>query len=74
MKYIRNETAIKALGLRVKKLRKTQKISQKQLAFEAEIQETQLRRIEKGQINTGISTIVAIANALDVSLKELFDF
>ena len=74
VKYIRNENAIKVLCQRIKKLRVAQKISQRQLGFEAGIPETQIRRIEKGQANTGISTIAAIANVLDVSLKELFDF
>ena len=55
-------------------MREEQKISQRQLAFEANIPETQVRRIEKGQINTGISTIAAITKALGVHPKELFDF
>lgn len=74
MKYIRDEEGIKLLGKKIKKLRTTQKISQKQLAFEANITDGQVRRIEKGQINTGVSTVFAIARALNVSPKELFDF
>ena len=74
MKYIRNEEGIKRLGARIKKLRTQQKISQSQLAFEAGIPREQVGRIEKGSVNTGISTILAIAMALHVHPKELFEF
>ncbi len=74
MKYIRDEKGIKLLGKRIRELRKKQKISQVQLAFEAGIPQKQVSRIERGDINTGVSTIFAIANALDVHPKELFDF
>ena len=74
MKYIRDEKAIKLLGKKIKELRKKQKISQVQLAFEAGIQRSQVSRIESGEINTGISTILAIARSLEVHPKELFDF
>ena len=74
VKYVRDEKIIKLLGKKIKQLREEQEISQRQLAFEANIPETQVRRIEKGQINTGISTIAAITKALGVHPKELFDF
>jgi len=44
------------------------------LAELANIDYRQLSYVELGQVNTTISTINAIAKALDVSLKELFDF
>ena len=74
MKYTRDEKAIRLLGRKVKELRKKQKISQSQLAFEANIPRMQVSRIERGEINTSISTIFAIARALDVQVKDLFNF
>ncbi|MGQ0829003.1 MAG: helix-turn-helix domain-containing protein [Bacteroidota bacterium] len=74
MKYTRDKKAIELFGKQVMRLRKQQKISQKQLAFESNISDTQIRRIEKGEIATGISTIFAIARALDIHVKELFEF
>lgn len=74
VKYIRDEKGIKLLGKRIKQLRLQQKISQSQLAFEAGITYIQIGRIERGQINTSVSNIFAIANALNMSPKELFNF
>jgi len=74
VKYIRNDRIIKKLGKKIRTLRKAQKISQSQLSFESNVRINQIGRIERGEINTSISTIIAIAEALDVELKDLFDF
>ncbi len=74
VKYQRNEKELKKIGARIVYLRKKNKITQSQLAFEANIQESRLRNIEKGAINTGISTLISIATSFDLSLKEFFDF
>lgn len=73
MKNIRDEKAIKAFGERVKSLRKKLKISQDTLAFSANIPRMQVSRIERGEFDVGLSTIVALAEALDVRTKDLFD-
>ena len=74
MKYIRDEKAIRLLGKKVRELRKKQKLSQSQLAYEANIPRMQVSRIERGEINTSISTIIAIARVLEVQIKDLFNF
>jgi transcriptional regulator with XRE-family HTH domain len=74
VKYIRNDRVIKKLGKKIRTLRKEQNISQSQLSFESNIRINQIGRIERGEINTSISTIIAIAEALNVELKDLFDF
>jgi transcriptional regulator with XRE-family HTH domain len=74
MKYIRDAKGLKQFGKRLRELREKYKISQDQLAFESGISANQIRRIEKGEINTGISTILAIAKALEIHPKELLDF
>lgn len=74
VKYLRDKKIIKLIGKKVKQLREEQNLSQRQLAFETGTSETQIRRIEKGQINTGISTLVAIAKALNIPPKELLNF
>ena len=63
-----------AFGKHVKKLRKEQKISRVQLAFEIGCDEKQVRLIENGSINTGILSIYKIAFVLDISPKDLLDF
>ena len=49
-------------------------MSQEDLAFEAEVDLTQIGRIERGVTNTSISLAYKIAKALKVSTKDLFDF
>ncbi len=74
MKYFRDEKAIKKFGARVKYIRQSQKLTQKQLAFEVGISDTQIRRIEKGTINTSLSVIIGIASSFQINLKDLFDY
>lgn len=74
MKKVTNRKFLKALGRRVKELREKQKISQSQLAFECDIPRTQISRIELGTHSTSVSNILSIADSLDISLKELYDF
>lgn len=44
------------------------------LAKEADIEYSQLSKIERGAINTTISTVYALAQALNIPAKEFFDF
>ena len=74
MKYKRNDKAIKAFGLNLKKVRKGKNITQEELAFLTELEFSQIGRIERGIINTSISNVFCIAEALKVHPKELFDF
>lgn len=58
----------------MRKLRKSKNLSLEKLAFEAEIELSQIYRLEKGIINSTLSTLIAISKALGISLKELMDF
>jgi transcriptional regulator with XRE-family HTH domain len=71
---IRNEAFIIAFGEHVKKIRLQRKFSRETLAAYADIETMQVYRIETGKINTTISTVLALAKALDVSPKKLLDF
>ncbi len=74
MKQRRNETYLKAFGSHLRLTRKSLKFSKEKLAYESEIELRQIGRIERGEINTGLSTIVLIAETLKIDVKELFDF
>ncbi len=74
MTKIRNQKFVTAFGKRIKFLRNQKGLSQYKLAYEAEIDRSQIIDIEKGTINTTISTLSALATALQVSPKELLDF
>ena len=64
---------IKAFGRNVRKFRQARKLSMQKLADIAEIEQSQIVRIEAGIINTKLSTILIIAKALQVSPAELFE-
>ncbi len=74
MTKIRNEEFIIAFGKRVMQLRKNKGLSQYVLADLANINRSQVIGIETGKINTTLSTIKCLAEALDVDIIELFDF
>ena len=74
MKYLKDEKFIKDFGSNLRKVRIKKLITQEKLAFSIGIEISQISRIERGIVNTSISTTNAIANALDVQVKDLFDF
>lgn len=72
--YYRDDKFIKKFGLRLKEVRKASGISQEQLAGETGFELSQIGRIERGEINTSISHVAAIAKALKIKPEELFRF
>jgi transcriptional regulator with XRE-family HTH domain len=72
--YKYNEKFCKALGVQVRKVREKKGISMRQLALQADIEYSQLSKIERGVINTTVSTLQALAETLDIPVKEFFDF
>ena len=69
---VKDEALLKAFGKNLKKLREDRELSQEALANDADIPINQVGRIERGEINTTISTANAIAKALKISLSDLF--
>ena len=46
----------------------------RKLAAEADMEYSQLSKIEREVINTTISTVYALSDAMDIPMKEFFDF
>lgn len=61
----------KRIGDRIRRLRETAKITQEGVAFGAKIATRALQRVEAGDGNPTLSTLLGIADALGVSLEEL---
>lgn len=61
------------LGRRVKDLRLSLKMTQADLADEAEIRRALVSEIERGEANPTLDSIVRIATALGVESAELFN-
>lgn len=74
MKHRKNEKAIKNFGKNLRKIRKEKGITQEELSYQTGIELRQIGRIERGEINTGISSVFELAEVLKVKAKELFDF
>jgi len=62
----RNEAYLKAFGDHLRKLRKKQGMTMMELAFEADIEYSQVAKIERGLVNTTISTTLILAQSLKV--------
>jgi len=62
----------KQFGERVRELRLAKGLSQEELAFKSGMHRTYLGGIERGERNPSLKNIAAIAEALGVTLSELF--
>lgn len=74
MNSIRNEIVLKTFGKHLAQTRRKLGFTQKELAFKANIEISQVSRMERGLINPTLSSLYAIANSLDVPLGELVSF
>lgn len=60
------------VGLRVRALREARNVSQEQLGDLAALHRTFIGRVERGETNITVLSLMRICEALDVSLKEFF--
>lgn len=61
-------------GKQIEKLRTQQNLSFRQLAQRCNIDFSNISKIEKGDINIQLGTILELAKGLNVQPKDLFDF
>ncbi|MFN5760519.1 MAG: helix-turn-helix domain-containing protein [Sphingobacteriales bacterium] len=62
------------LGNNIRRIRKIKGLSMEGLSNEIEMEYRQLGRIERGEINTTILSLLKISVALKVTVKDLLDF
>lgn len=74
MTKVRNNKLIIQFGKHLRKVRIAKELSQEDLANDADIPINQIGRIERGEINASLSTLDAIAKALNIALSELMEF
>jgi len=67
----RQNKSLLAIGGAIRRLRKERHISQEGLALLAEIDRSYLGRVERGDNNAAILTLIKIADALQIKLTEL---
>lgn len=61
------------VGQRIKSLREQANLSQKDLAYAADLDRSYIASVENGQRNISVVNIEKIALALKINLKEFFD-
>lgn len=61
------------IGNRIKELREIKRMSQKDLAYSADLDRSYIASVENGKRNISIVNIEKIAVALDVRLKDFFN-
>jgi transcriptional regulator with XRE-family HTH domain len=61
------------IGNRIKELREKAKMSQKDLAYSADLDRSYIASIENGKRNVSILNIEKIAVALGVTIKQFFN-
>jgi transcriptional regulator with XRE-family HTH domain len=71
MNNLRDKSTLDNFGARLKELRLKKGMTLEQLAFEADIELSQVHRVEKGKINPTLTTLIALAKGLGVSLADL---
>lgn len=62
----------KAIGNRIRELRKSQKLSQQKLALMVNVERSYLAKIEGGKRNPSLECIEKISKGLGLSLEEFF--
>jgi transcriptional regulator with XRE-family HTH domain len=67
----RDEKILKEFGNKLKKIRLSKKLSLRNLAHEADMDWSGINRIEKGISNPTLTTIMALAEALQIDPRDL---
>jgi transcriptional regulator with XRE-family HTH domain len=62
------------LGTHLRQIRESKNFSQQSLADISNLPKTTIGRIERAEISATISTLVKIADALEIEPKELLNF
>ena len=69
-----NKQFVILFGQNLRKIRESKKISMQNLADTIDVEYSQISRIERGLINTSIGVAFSLSQALEIDIKELFDF
>jgi len=63
-----------AFGKHLEKLRTERDLSYRQLAQRCDVDFSNISKIEKGEINIQLSSVLQLAKGLNVNPKQLFEF
>lgn len=74
MTLVKTVSIEERFGMRIRELRKRQKISQEELAFRCHLSKNYVSDVERGTRNITLKVVEKFAYGLNVSLAELFSF
>jgi transcriptional regulator with XRE-family HTH domain len=74
MSHLRDEDYIKSFGENLRAVRKRKNLSMSEIAKKTRVELNSLYRIEKGKVDISISTLKAIADALEIPPAQLLKF
>ena len=69
----RQDPALVALGEALRRIRKAKSISQERLALLAEVDRSYVGRVERGDNNVAVLTLIRLVAALDISVATLME-
>jgi len=69
----RQDPALVALGEALRRIRQAQSISQEHLALLAEVDRSYVGRVERGDNNVALLTLVRLAGALNITVAVLME-
>jgi HTH-type transcriptional regulator, competence development regulator len=69
-----NISTRKKIGEKIRKVRKQKKLSLRELEAVTGLGHSWLGKLENGKVNFEIDSLMKLAQALKIQLKELFDF
>jgi transcriptional regulator with XRE-family HTH domain len=68
-----NKKYLIILGANIKRLRETKNLSLRELSYACDIDNSKISKIEKGQINITFTTLLQLANALEIHPSEILN-
>ena len=70
--HVEHLQKVKEIGQRIKMERQKKNMTQIDLASKCNVEQSSLARIESGKTNPTIKSLLSIAAALEIDIKELF--
>ena len=74
MIFNKDQDFLLAFGKNLRKLREQKELSQEELSGKMGTVPSQIGRIERGEINPTVNTLKILADALEITMKDLFLF
>jgi transcriptional regulator with XRE-family HTH domain len=69
-----DQKALIGFGENLRKLRETRNLTLRQVATNCNIDNSKISKIEQGQINITLTTLLELAKGLNIDPKELLNF